>query len=161
MGINPGASYGSSKRWHPKKFASVAANLSNSYDIIIFGGAKEKNIAAEIENYLIESGVENYENLAGKTSILSLISKLGILDLFITGDSGPMHLASALQVPTVTIFGPTNEKETSQWKNEKSFVLKKNLACQPCLRRTCQLKHNNCMKLKEPSDVLKAIKFIS
>ena len=161
LGINPGASYGSSKRWHPKKFASVAANLSNSYDIIIFGGAKEKNIAAEIENYLIESGVENYENLAGKTSILSLISKLGILDLFITGDSGPMHLASALQVPTVTIFGPTNEKETSQWKNEKSFVLKKNLACQPCLRRTCPLKHNNCMKLIEPSDVLKAIKFIS
>ena len=65
--------------------------------------------------------------MAGKTSIPKLVNKIGSLDLFITGDSGPMHIASALQIPTIAIFGPTNDKETSQWKNEKSIVLKKNL----------------------------------
>ena len=157
LGINPGASYGNSKRWYPREFASVAINLSNKYDIIIFGGTEEKNIAADIEKYLINNGVSNYENLAGKTSISSLISKIATLDLFITGDSGPMHLAGALKVPTITIFGPTNDKETSQWKNEKSFIIKKDLECQPCMKRTCPLKHHDCMKLIKSGDVLKVV----
>jgi heptosyltransferase II len=161
LGINPGASYGSSKRWSPREFGAVATHMSNKYDIVIFGGTKEKNIAADIERYLINNGVENYENLAGKTSISSLISKIQTLDLFITGDSGPMHLASAFQVPTVTIFGPTNDTETSQWKNEKSFIVKKDLECQPCMKRTCPLKHHNCMRLIKSKDVLSIIETIN
>jgi heptosyltransferase II len=158
LGINPGATYGNSKRWYPRKFADVAMDLSNVYDIIIFGGPEEKDIAADIERHLIENGVKNYQNLAAKTSITELINKIANLDLFVTGDSGPMHLAAAFQVPTVTIFGPTNDKETSQWMNEKSMVVKKNLGCQPCMKRSCPLKHHNCMKQVQASDVLEAVK---
>jgi len=154
LGVNPGASYGSSKRWYPKEFAKVAADLSHQYDIIIFGGSKEKSFAADIEKYLIENGVYNYENLAAKTSITELISKISNLDLFITGDSGPMHLAAAFQVPTIAIFGPTNDKETSQWMNQKSVIVKKNLECQPCMKRKCPLRHHNCMKKVQAKDVL-------
>jgi heptosyltransferase-2 len=158
LGINPGASYGSAKRWYPKEFADVAGDLSSHYDIVIFGGSNEKDIALDIEKYLIEKGVTNYQNLSAQTSIKQLISQIANLDLFITGDSGPMHLAAAYQIPTVAIFGPTNDKETSQWMNEKSVIVKKNLECQPCMKRACPLKHHKCMKLLEASDVLCAVK---
>ena len=157
LGLNPGASYGSSKRWYPKEFADVAINLSSQYDIIIFGGIGEEDIAEDIEKYLNDNGVQNYQNLAAKTSIDELINQISNLDLFITGDSGPMHLAAALQIPTVTIFGSTSDSETSQWMNEKSVVVKKNLECQPCMSRSCPLKHHNCMKLLKASVVLKAV----
>jgi len=157
LGINPGASYGNAKRWYPKQFGDVARDLSSQYDIVIFGGLGEKDIAGDIEKYLIENGVDNYQNLAAKTTIKELINQISNLDLFITGDSGPMHLAAAFQIPTVAIFGPTKDNETSQWMNEKSIVVKKNLECQPCMKRTCPLKHHNCMKQVEGSDVLLAV----
>ena len=158
LGINPGASYGSAKRWYPKEFAKVAIDLSSQYDIIIFGGPNEKDIAKDIEKYLIEKGVENYKNLAAQITINELITQISNLDLFITGDSGPMHLAAAFQIPTVAIFGPTKDNETSQWMNEKSMIVKKNLDCQPCMKRTCPLNHHNCMKMVVASDVLRAVK---
>jgi len=158
LGINPGASYGSAKRWYPQEFAKVASDLSNQYDIVIFGGPGEKDIAADIEKGLIEEGAGNYQNLAGSATIPELIDHISKLDLFITGDSGPMHVAAAFQVPTVAIFGPTKDDETSQWMNDKSVIVKKNLDCQPCMKRTCPLKHHNCMNLIKAVDVLDAAK---
>lgn len=158
LGVNPGASYGSAKRWSPKKFAEVAIKLSSEFDIIIFGGPAEQDFADQIEYELLRFKIRNYINLAGKTSISDLVNNITKLDLFITGDSGPMHLAAALKIPTVAIFGPTDEKETSQWMNEKSSIVKKDLHCRPCLKRTCPLKHHNCMKNINASDVLQAIK---
>ena len=154
VGINPGASYGSAKRWYPEEFAKVASKLSDQYDIVIFGGPNEKDIAIDIEKVLIENGVKNYRNLAGNTTASELIGRIYDLDLFITGDSGPMHLAAALQVPTVAIFGPTKDDETSQWMNGKSVIVKKNLNCQPCMKRVCPLGHHRCMKSIKCIDVL-------
>ena len=161
LGINPGASYGDAKRWSPKEFAKVASSLSNNYEILIFGGPNEIEIAGDIERFLIRKGVLNYTNLAGKTSISELISYISNLDLFITGDSGPMHLAAAFQIPTIAIFGPTRDEETSQWMNFKSVIVKKSLPCQPCMRRKCPLKHNNCMKLIKSDDILSAVNSIN
>ncbi len=158
LGINPGASYGSAKRWHPEKFAEVASQFSNQYDILIFGGSDEREMSNDIEKGLIECGVKHYQNLAGKTSITELINQISNLDLFITGDSGPMHVAAAFQVPTVAIFGPTKDKETSQWMNGKSAIVKKNLDCQPCMKRTCPLRHHDCMRLIGAGEVLTAVK---
>ena len=56
------------------------------------------------------------------------------------------------------IFGPTKDKETSQWMNENSVIVKKNYDCQPCMKRVCPLKHNNCMSLIEASEVVGAAK---
>ncbi len=158
VGINPGASYGSAKRWYPEEFAKVASELSDQYDIVIFGGPGEVDIALDIEKSLLEKGVKNYKNLAGKTTIPELMSRISNLDLFITGDSGPMHVAAAFEVPTVAIFGPTKDDETSQWMNKKSLIVKKNLDCQPCMKRTCPLGHHDCMKLIKAVDVLDSVK---
>ena len=158
LGINPGAAFGDAKQWYPENFAKVALGLSTEYDIIIFGGPQDYDIAQDIESYLIEMGVVNYLNLATKLSVTQLISQIENLDLLVTCDSGPMHLAAALNIPTVAIFGPTKVKETSQWMNEKSIVVKKNFECQPCMKKTCPLKHHNCMKLIDESDILDAAK---
>jgi len=161
VGINPGASFGSAKRWYPEEFAKVANELSDQYDIVIFGGPDEQDIALDIEKLLIKKDVKNYKNLAGKTTIPELINHISNLDLFITGDSGPMHVAAAFEVPTVAIFGPTKDNETSQWMNEKSLIVKKNLDCQPCMKRTCPLGHHDCMDLIKAVDVLNALKDIN
>jgi len=158
VGINPGASYGSAKRWYPEEFAKVANELSDQYDIVIFGGPDEQDIALDIEKLLIKKDVKNYKNLAGKTTIPELINHISNLDLFITGDSGPMHVAATFEVPTVAIFGPTKDDETSQWMNEKSLIVKKNLDCQPCMKRTCPLGHHDCMNLIKAVDVLDSVK---
>ena len=158
LGINPGAAFGNAKQWYPENFAKVALGLSTEYDIIIFGGPQDYDIAQDIESYLIEMGVVNYLNLATKLSVTQLISQIENLDLLVTCDTGPMHLAAALNIPTVAIFGPTKVKETSQWMNEKSIVVKKNFECQPCMKKTCPLKHHNCMKLIDESDILDAAK---
>lgn len=157
LGINPGATYGSAKRWYPDKFASVATSLSSAYDIVIFGGANEISMAKDIEDSLIANGVKNYTNLAGKTSIKELIQKIAGLSLFVTNDSGPMHIASAFKVPTVAIFGPTKDKETSQWQNPKSIIVRHKIECAPCMKRECPLLHHKCMKNVEASMVLDAI----
>ena len=161
LGINPGASYGDSKRWYPKEFAKVATELSDKFDILIFGDIDEKNIATDIEKLLIENNVSNYQNLAAQTSVEELIYHISTLDIFVTGDSGPMHIAAAFQVPTVAIFGPTKDTETSQWMNDKSTIVKKELDCQPCMKRNCPLKHNNCMKLIKAGEVLHAVKSLN
>ena len=160
LGINPGASYGSAKRWYPQKFAEVVGKLSKQFDIIIFGSTNEKDFAKDIEKSLIAKGINNYQNLAGKTTITELINCISNLDLFITGDSGPMHLAASFQIPTIAIFGPTKDDETSQWMNDHSIVLKKNLDCQPCMKRTCPLKHHNCMKLIKAQEVIDSIPYV-
>ena len=157
IGLNPGATYGSAKRWYPKEFAKVADMLSKEYgyDIIIFGGPNEKDIAKEIEENL---HIKNFINLAGKTSVKELIEKIAGLSLLITNDSGPMHIAAAYQVPTIALFGPTNHKETSQWSNPNGYIISKYLDCAPCMKRECPLKHHKCMKDITAKDVISMIK---
>jgi len=158
VGINAGATYGSAKRWYPKEFAKVAIELSDRYNIILYGGAGEVDIARDIEKELKKANITNYQNLAGETSVEELIESISKLKLFITNDSGPMHLASAFAVPTVAIFGPTRHIETHQWMNEKEMLIRKEMECSPCMRRTCPLKHHNCMKLITAEDVLERLK---
>lgn len=157
LGLNPGASYGSAKRWTAYEYARVAQNLSNFFNIIIFGGDSEKDVAQEVEDLLIEKKVTNYQNFAGKTNLNELIFYISCLDLLITGDSGPMHIAASYQIPTISIFGPTRDNETSPWLNQNNIILKRNLKCQPCMQRVCPLGHNDCMNLIKAEDVLYAI----
>lgn len=156
IGINPGAAYGEAKRWYPERFVEVAQALAEKYDIILFGGPKEMNIAQEIEEGLKNHNIHNVENLAGQTSVEELKNRIAGLRLFITNDSGPMHIAAAAQVPTVSIFGPTDHLETCQWANTKSRIVRKPMACSPCKKRSCPLKHHECMKLITAKDVLNA-----
>ncbi|WP_418186055.1 glycosyltransferase family 9 protein [Aliarcobacter vitoriensis] len=157
LGINPGATYGSAKRWYPQQFAKVAISLASKYDIVIFGGPTETDIAKDIEKELIKQGISNYQNLAGKTTISELIEKIAGLNLFITNDSGPMHVAASYKLKTIAIFGPTKFTETNQWNNPNGIIVTKNLECAPCMKRVCPLKHHNCMKEITANDVLKSL----
>ena len=158
LGINAGATYGSAKRWYPEKFAAVGAAFSGDYDIVIFGGPNEVEISQEIEENLLSLGVNNFTNLAGKTNIQELCANIAGCSLFVTNDSGPMHVAAAYQVPTVAVFGPTRYKETSQWMNEKSLIVRHEMECSPCMKRECPLKHHDCMKGITADEVIAAIK---
>jgi len=157
FGINPGATYGSAKRWYPNEFAKVAIEVSKEYDIVIFGGPGEQDIALDIEKELQRANISNYQNLSGKTSVEELIEHIASLDLFITNDSGPMHVAAAFGIPTVAIFGPTRFNETNQWANEKGFIVRKEMECAPCMKRICPLEHHNCMKLITARDVIEKL----
>jgi len=154
IGLNPGATYGSAKRWYPEEFAKVANALGKTYDIIIFGGPGEEDIANDIEKNLT---IKNYQNLCGKLSIKELCEKIGGLEMLITNDSGPMHIASAYDIKIVALFGPTKYTETSPYsKNYK--IVTKDLECAPCMKRECPLKHHNCMKEISADEVIKTAK---
>jgi len=156
VGIAPGAAYGGAKRWEAHKFAEVALKLSNECDIVILGSSNEESIGKKIEDVLKFNDVANYQNLVGKTTLTQLLSHIAGLDLFICNDSGPMHIAGALGIPTVSIFGPTNFRQTYQWGNDKYRLIRHDIECAPCMKRECPLKHHKCMKNISAKEVLDA-----
>jgi len=156
--INPGAAYGEAKRWEAAKFGETASALSAQYDIAIVGAPNEAAIGVEAENILIKNGVANYRNLVGKTSMRELIDLIASAKLFITNDSGPMHIAAAFKTPTIAIFGSTDDAETGAWGNPSYIAVKKDIECRPCKKRACPLKHHDCMRLIETDEVICAAK---
>jgi heptosyltransferase-2 len=161
VGINPGAAYGSAKRWPPERFADVAAALSDRYEIAIFGSAREADMASEIVSLLEKRGVRNCQNLAGRTSIATLTAMIAGLDLIITNDSGPMHIAGALGIPIVAIFGSTNHIQTRPWRHDRTAIVRHDLPCAPCMRRTCPLEHHACMEDIGPEEVIDAARKVT
>jgi len=152
LGINPGAAFGSAKRWYPDRFADVARQLSRlkKARVVIFGGPGETDIAAEIEQHL--GGV--CLNLAGTTTVRGLMALIRKCSLFITNDSGPMHVAAAFGVPLVAIFGSTDHATTSPY-TERAVVVRKDIECAPCKLRECPTDHR-CMKAVTADDVVSA-----
>ena len=118
----------------------------------------EVEMANDIESHLKQNDVGNYTNLAGQTTIEELCATIGGCSLFITNDSGPMHVAAAYQIPTVAIFGPTKHKETSQWMNEKSSIVRHDMECSPCMKRECPLGHHECMTSITSEEVIGAVR---
>jgi heptosyltransferase-2 len=153
LGINPGASYGSAKRWYPERFASVAGQLATEWSakIIIFGGPGETDMAADIEDRLDE---DTCLNLAGKTTIRELMALIRRCNFFVTNDSGPMHIAAAFDVPIVAIFGSTDHTGTSPY-SDKTVVVHKDVECAPCKLRECPTDHR-CMTAVSVEDVMDA-----
>jgi heptosyltransferase-2 len=141
VGVNPGASFGSAKRWPKERYANLLDQLAREQevDIVIFGSAAEVSIAKAIAMGMRHSPTI----LSGKTTLAGLIALLSCCDLFITNDSGPMHLAAALQIPMLAIFGPTDEIATGPM-SAKAMVIKKKVECSPCLLRECPIDHR-CM----------------
>ena len=160
LGLNPGASYGNAKRWYPAYFAQVALHFKDKFKIMIFGGAGERDMCEQIERILRQNGAA-CENLAGKTSVRELCEMIGSIGqgggIFVTNDSGPMHIAAAYKTPTIALFGPTRFTQTCPWRNKNARILHLNLECMPCMKRVCPLGTHACMKDLSPQAVIQAI----
>lgn len=141
VGINPGATFGSAKRWFPDRFAAVADALSEEWDasVVLMGSVPEMPLSAEIEARMRRKPV----NLAGRTTVRELMSLLSQCSFLVTNDSGPMHIGAALGIPIAAIFGPTDWRKTSPW-TEKARVLRVDVDCSPCHLRECNRGHE-CM----------------
>jgi heptosyltransferase-2 len=142
IGINPGAAYGTAKRWHPERFAQVADRLQRELKlrVLIFGSAGERPVAEAVARWMRTPAI----NLAGRTTLEEAMALIERCRLFITNDSGLMHVAAAFNVPQVAIFGPTNAAVTRPW-SVAARVVRDPVDCAPCMRRECPLSHHACM----------------
>ena len=152
IAINPGAAYGSAKRWLPERFAEVGDGLAERYNarILLTGGPGEVEIGRDI------AAAMQYRplNLIGKTSVREMMSLLAHSQLLVTNDSGPMHVAAAFSTPIVAIFGPTDHTTTCP-AAENVRIVRKPVDCAPCLLRQCPTDHR-CMTAITAADVLTA-----
>lgn len=187
LGINPGATYGSAKQWFPERFADVASWFirDTKGSVVIFGGKNEEDIALKIE-YLVsrqqsnlpesprttfwkrraegdfKGGRREILNLAGKTSLRELITLISECDVFVTNDSGPLHIAYAVGTPLVAIFGSTDPELTGppKTRGNNHVVIAHDLSCSPCFERTCKNNDMRCMYAITSDDVYLTLKKI-
>jgi heptosyltransferase-2 len=150
--LNPGAAYGSAKRWHSDRFAGVAQTLSRELHllIVLIGSEAERSISEQVRDRMTRSAVV----LNGRTSLETLIGVLSESSLMITNDSGPMHIAAALGIPTVAVFGSTDERVTGPY-GPRTRIVKQVVECSPCLLRDCPIDHR-CMNNVSVEDVCRA-----
>ncbi|MBU0533625.1 MAG: lipopolysaccharide heptosyltransferase II [Candidatus Omnitrophica bacterium] len=153
VGIFPGASYGPAKMWDTRNFKLLADKIitTDKAKVLIFGGKKEKELGEIIQN----EG-SNIINLCSKTTLRETMALIKRCAVFITNDTGPMHIASALNIPVIAIFGPTNAERTSPLGS--SIVIKKEFDCSPCKHRICPLPNHKCMEEISVEEVLETVK---
>jgi heptosyltransferase-2 len=151
--INPGAAYGSAKRWYPERFAQVADALVSDfgYQVVLVGGPGEAAIGSEIASKMREAA----RNMIAGTSVRELMALLARVDLVVTNDSGPMHVAAAFGRPVAALFGPTDHRVTSP-SGSRLFLVRKETECAPCLKRECPRDHR-CMADITVEDVLRGV----
>jgi heptosyltransferase-2 len=135
VGISPGAAFGGAKRWLPERFAETARKLSGP--VLVFGSRSERDICEQVASAI------GARNLAGETSLSEFIELAAACRLFLTNDSGAMHVASALGVPTVAVFGATDDTTTGP-TGPFARVVREHAECSPCLLRECPIDHR-CM----------------
>ncbi len=152
--VNPGAAFGSAKRWFPDRFAAVADILGSKYGfkVLLVGGPGETQIGDEIEKAMSSRPL----NMIGKTTVREMMAFLSLADLVVTNDSGPMHVAAAFDRPIVALFGPTDHTTTSPLCSNFRIV-RINIECAPCLERKCPKEHHRCMDEIAVQDVLDAV----
>ena len=142
IGVSPGAAFGSAKRWLPDRFASAARALSLEMDarIAVFGSKSEAALAAEVAAL----AGDRARSLAGETTLAEYLELAATCRVYLTNDSGSMHVAAALGLPTVAIFGATDVEATgpaAPWAR----VVSEPVECSPCLLRECTVPGHPCM----------------
>lgn len=147
VGLNPGSTYGNAKRWLPERFAETADRLvrvqgsrgGRGARVVIVGALGEEALARSIADRMQAKPVV----LSGQTSIRELMAAVKRCGLFLTNDTGPMHIAAAFGVPVVAVFGPTDSRTTAPFGSGHTIV-RHSVECSPCLLRECPIDHR-CM----------------
>ncbi|RJR47498.1 MAG: lipopolysaccharide heptosyltransferase II [Desulfobacteraceae bacterium] len=153
LGLAPGATYGPAKRWPPESFAKVAdmAAAERGARVVIMGSGKEQHIGDEVLRAMHSPAV----NLCGRTGLGEAAAVIGQCGAFVTNDSGLMHLAAALDVPTVAVFGSTDPVATGP-RSRKARVVRHPMSCSPCLKPDCP-EGCRCLKSIHPEEVWKEV----
>jgi heptosyltransferase-2 len=149
VAINPGATNSNAKRWLAERFAKTADRLNEreGFQTVIVGTAGDKRVADEVAGLMrTHSAV-----IAGETSIAELKAVLACARLVISNDTGTSHVAAALGVPTVVVFGPTEHVSTRPLSH-RATVVRHDVECSPCMLRECPIDHR-CMTRVEVDDV--------
>jgi heptosyltransferase II len=152
VGVSPGAAYGTAKRWLPERFAESANRVASelSAAVAIFGSKDERDLCSSVA----ASITTPVKNFAGETSLAEFIDLAAACRVYLTNDSGAMHIASALGVPTVAVFGATDD-ETTGPTGPLAKVVREPVDCSPCLKRECPIDHR-CMTRVSASRVTEA-----
>lgn len=164
IGISPSAAYGSAKQWPPQKFGELISRIGTEmpgYEIMLFGLAEERERISQIiefSNSHDNNTKGNLHNLAGKLKLAEVIAAISLCNLFISNDSGLMHVAYSLNVPLAAIFGPTRPHKTGPLPeyHPKIKILYHPVSCAPCNYRDCPVDHV-CMNAVTVTEVLEAI----
>ncbi len=145
VGLSPGAQNSRAKRWMPEGFAEAAALLAREIGagVAVFGSEAERELAQWIAEAVRRAGYRVL-NLAGETSLGRFIELAAACRVFLTNDSGAMHVAAAAGVPTVAIFGPTIVEATGP-VSVRARVVREPVECSPCMLRDCPIDHR-CMQ---------------
>jgi heptosyltransferase II len=142
LGLNPGAEYGSAKRWPVDKFIAAAAEIRQRINCtwLIFGGPADKPLADQIESK-IPSPPSAVLDLAGKTTLRELMALLKFCQVLLTNDTGPMHVGAALGTPVVVPYGSTSPELTGPGlpSDPLHWLLKSDAPCSPCFLRECPI----------------------
>jgi heptosyltransferase-2 len=158
IGVSPGAAYGTAKQWLPERFAEAAARLAEvrGAEVALFGSASERELCEQVAKLLNGHRVTNY---AGKTTLGEFIDLASQCELFLTNDSGAMHIASALGVPTVAIFGATDDVATGP-TGTLARVVREPVDCSPCLLRECPIDHRCMTRVSAERVAVEALKLL-
>lgn len=139
FGLHAGGLYGRAKHWGDERYCDLAERLrADGYDVVLLTSPGER---AQAE--FISASCNGVPMIGHEGDVLHLAAAISQCSVVVTNDSGPLHLAAALAVPTVSIFGPTDPGRTVI--PGASRVLRNPLACQPCYQRECPLRHHRCM----------------
>lgn len=168
VGLNPGATFGSSKRWHPARFEEVARRVIDDLggSVVVFGGPSETGIAKGIlegiqslwpDRDLTSGPAPRVRMAAGRTTLRELIALVSEMDVLVTNDSGPMHIGYAVGTPVVAIFGSTSPELTGP-VGYGDIVIRKDVDCAPCFERKCPKGEIRCMDLVSSEEVFGAVK---
>jgi len=141
IGINPGAAYGNAKRWLPERFAEAARQIAAGLDarVLVFGASAERDLCESVACAVGPAAI----NLAGQTTLKQFIDLASACTLMLVNDSGAMHIAAAVGIPAVAIFGATDDTTTGP-SSPLVHVVREHAECSPCLLRECPIDHR-CM----------------
>jgi heptosyltransferase-2 len=157
LGLAPGAEYGEAKRWPAAKYAEVAEHwIGAGGQVWLFGGPGDQRVCGEVRGKLSTERRLLVADLAGKTSLLDAIDLISMCDQMVSNDSGLMHIAAALQVPTVVVYGSSSPAFTPPLSSNAEIVTL-SLPCSPCFKRTCPLKHLDCLNKLPAAQVIELL----
>jgi len=158
VAIAPSAAYGPAKEWPQSHYAALLQMLAqHGVQSVMVGGSGD---VAACEAIAAAAGGCGAIIAAGRTNIGELMALLSLCDGFIGNDSGAAHLASALNVPTVAIFGSTAPARTGPL-GPRTAIIYKGIECSPCLARTCRFGHYRCLRDITPDEALAALEKIT